>query len=274
MNELESIANSPLRRRAFLARMGAAGLGVAAASLLSGCGGGALSGTGLSGGGGATGTPFPVQSLPGGNNNLKVLNFALTLEFLEADLYRQALNRASGLALTTPLSSTPSSYALKVGSGSVNNPNAFLYLTQFAYSEAAHRDFLITVLKSLGSPAVSANAKGYAFPGGDPGATLSAIITNLLPLEETGVRAYLGAVPYITDYQVIGPTAGGIFSTEARHSAVFNDLIGHDPGPTPGQVPGDLAVDPNPPVTVAANTFERYLAPNTVLSIASQFIVH
>ena len=40
--------------------------------------------------------PANFPGVPGQNENLVVLNFALTLETLEADLYRQALNVAAG----------------------------------------------------------------------------------------------------------------------------------------------------------------------------------
>jgi len=275
-NNLEEIMRSPMKRRAFLTRMGSAGLGVAAAAvlggpLLAGCSGGS---SGSGGGGGIPGfggDPFSALGIPGSNINLKVLNFALTLERLEADLYRQALGRAAGFAdyLTRPLAADPNSYTLAIPAGGVDPNDGFLFLKQFTYAEAAHRDFLITV---LGGEAVA--AKTYRFKGtnNDPGASLSAILNNILPLEETGVRAYLGAVPYITDYNVVGPAAGGIFSTEARHSAVINDALGKAVGPTPGQVPGDKAVDTNIPggVAVLPNSFERYLEPAQVIQAATQ----
>jgi len=276
MNNLDEIMRSPMKRRAFLTRMGSAGLGAAAVAalgsplILAGCGGSNSSGSGSNNGGN---DPFKALGLPGANVNQRVLNFALTLEILEADLYRQALGRAAGFAdyKTRPLAANPNAYSLAIPAGSVQPADGFRFLKQFTYAEAAHRDFLMMV---LGGAAVKANPKGYSFKAsnGDPGSNLSAILTNILPLEETGVRAYLGAVPYITDFQVVGPAAGGIFSTEARHSAVINDALGNDPGPTPNQVPGDKAVDTNPPsgVTILPNSFERYLEPAQVIQAATQ----
>jgi hypothetical protein len=136
--------------------------------------------------------------------------------------------------------------------------DAFLFLKQFAYAEAAHRDFLRTAIRGFGGTPQPPAARGYRFPNG-PGNDLRTIIANLYPLEETGVRAYLGAVPFLTDLG-LAQTAGTIFSTEARHSAIFADILGRDPGPLP--MPGDQKVTDNYP---SPNTFEYFLAPRTVL---------
>jgi hypothetical protein len=216
--------------------------------------------------GGPTDGATQFAAIPGRNQNEKVLNFALTLEILEADLYRQALNLASGLALDTPLSSTPSTYTQKVGGGGLNATGSslgYLYLKEFAYVEAAHRDFLKAAISSGGGTPVSPNPGGYMF-GGPVEPNMVSILSNILPLEETGVRAYLGALPYLTDL-TLAMTAGGIFSTEARHSAIISYNLDIDPGPT--RMPGDLTVVPNPPAT---NTFEYYLKPLTVIQIASK----
>ena len=167
MYDLDVLRRSENDRRAFLTRMGAAGLGAAAVALLSGCGGD----SGTTNGGNSTPdlnttraafsfTPSggALTTVPGSSQNVIVLNYALSLEFLEADLYRQALNAASGRPLNTaldgttptstqasPLSSTPptgnnlGSYALAVSPGAVASTfqqAAFLYLVQFAYVEA------------------------------------------------------------------------------------------------------------------------------------------
>ena len=85
-----------------------------------------------------------------------------------------------------------------------------------------------------------------------------------MPLEETGVRAYLGAVPYVTDYQKQGgvaQTAVSIYSTEARHSSAINYILGKDPGPS--FMVGDNRVTPTYP---HENTFEYFLTPAQVFA--------
>lgn len=291
VNEFEEMMKSPLQRRAFLGRMSSAGLGVAATSLvggtlLAGCNGDNDSGgptpnpTGTPGGTpGPTGTPngggLDPQNFPGivGDDiNEVVLNFALALEILEADLYRQALNVASGKPITAPLSSDQNSYRLAISPGSLSPSSgqaaadAFLFLKQFTFVEVAHRDFLRTAIRSLGGTPQPANPGGYKFPNG-PGNDLKTILANIIPLEETGVRAYLGAAPFLTDLGLI-QTAATIFSTEARHSAVINDALGRDPGPTP--MPGDEKVTPNYP---SPNTFEYFLPPRVVLQRVAVYFV-
>ena len=102
MVESPDFLRDPVNRRAFLARMSAAGLGVAATALLAGCGGSnSSSGPSSPGGGPGPGLttfadPKNFPGIPGQSEDVVVLNYALTLETLEADLYRQALNVAAG----------------------------------------------------------------------------------------------------------------------------------------------------------------------------------
>ena len=267
--ELEAIKSSPSGRRAFLQRMGAAGLGVAAISMLNGCGGGGSGplNPGGGGGGGMTGK-FPLTSLLGQdlgpNDNVRVLNFALTLEHLEADLYRQALNLASGFDLDDnngKLRSNPSAYTQQVPNGALSAGFAaagFKYLRQFAYVEDAHRDFL---RMNLGQAAVKENPQGYKLinpgTGNPPDANLESILQAIYPLEEEGVRAYLGAGPFLTSLALL-TTAVAIYSTEARHSASLAYILGKPTGPV--MMPGDQRVQ----TFGSENTFEYFLPPTKV----------
>jgi hypothetical protein len=219
--------------------------------------------------GGPTDGATQFAAIPGSSINEKVLNFALTLEILEADLYRQALNLASGLPRDYALNVNPKVYTQKIGGGGLNaqmTPIAYLYLKQFSYVEGSHRDFLRSAITAMGMTPVAPNPGGYYFPTPlEP--NLKQILTQILPLEETGVRAYLGALPYLTDLG-LAQTAGTIYSTEARHSAVVSFTLGIDPGPA--KKPGDLDVVPNPP---ANNTFEYYIPPSAAVAAASKFFV-
>jgi hypothetical protein len=247
--------------------MAAAGLGLAATRLLAGDGltppprpnTGPDSGPGV-----PSDAAEQFAGIPGADVNTQILNFALTLEILEADLYRQALNLASGKALDAPLDADPGSYSRKVGGGGLKNSarnEGFRYLRDFAYVEAAHRDFLRA---ALGDAAVSPNPGGYKFPA-VPEANIKSILAGILPLEETGVRAYLGALPYFTDLN-LAQTAGTIYSTEARHSAVIAYALNIDPGPR--LMEGDIRVTAAQP---SENTFEYLLEPKTVIQVAGQF---
>lgn len=291
MKTIDQIKNNPVNRRAFLQRMGAAGLGVAAIALLDGCGGGGNNpfsgdnGGGGNNGGGGTGTgSFPVN-LPGRNTNEQVLNFALTLELLEADLYRQALNIAVGLPTTTPLQASPSAYAAPtVAAGGINGAAAFAYLRDFAFVEDAHVEFLQTALS--GAPQVTRNAKGYTFgplaPPANP--TLKDLLTSIYPLEEEGVSAYLGAAPFLTDLGLV-QTAVSIYSTEARHSAAIAYILGLDTGPSQSPANGVGARQkvqlrgttlpyrgPNNE-SDTENVFEYFIPPTTVVQNIAPLIV-
>lgn len=261
----EQMMRDPVTRRAFLARLSAAGLGAVALPLLAGCGGNKTTS------GGYSNAAFP--GIVGRNANEVVLNYALTLELLEADLYRQALNRAAGRTITQALDTTipaagaTNDYKLTLATGGLDTATAttaFLYLVQFAYVEATHRDFLTATLAGFNAPLAQANTKGYEFPNNEPGVDLKTILTNILAIEETGVRAYLGAVPSLTDNSM-AQTATAIYSTEARHSAALAYLLGKDAGPAPS-----TAATTDLSVTGATyphtNTFEYFSQPADVLT--------
>ena len=267
MLDIEKLRQDPTSRRTFLTRMSAAGLGTVAATMLAGCGGGD-SNSNSNNVSATVRSAFP--NVGGSSDNTVVLNYAYSLEILESALYLIALNAASGLPLTTPLNANSGAYSKTVGNGSVSTQLAgpgYLYLVQYAYVEAAHRDFLKTVLGADANPVVPASGN-YKFPNG-PGTDLGTILSNVYPLEETGTRAYLGAVPYLTDNGTL-QVAGTIYSTECRHSAALAYILGLDPGPS-RNIAGVPAGEQEVPggATVAANVFEKLLAPSVVLTAAS-----
>ena len=256
-------------RRTFLTRMAAAGLGTAAAALIAGCGGssnngGSTPGTGL--------TSFADQKnfpgIPGSSENVVVLNYALTLETLEADIYRQVLNIAAGQPLTTPLPADGgASYTQAVGNGALDPtlaPIGFLYLQQYSLVEAAHRDFLRTAIAAAGATPVPANPKGYNI-GLAPGTDLKTLLTLIRTVEETGVTAYLGAAGFLTDANYV-QVASSIYTTEARHSAAINYVLGLDTGPSD-------AVGGAQPAPGAVNEFEYAQSPSAVLAEVKPFFI-
>ncbi len=270
---------SPTNRRTFLARMAAAGLGTAAAALIAGCGGGGSNSGG--GGGNVTGinpgpgvgtTAFADQAnfpgIPGASEDVVVLNYALTLETLEADLYRQALNIAAGKDVNTPLPADGgANYTQAVGNGGLD-PNlaavGFLYLQQYSSVEAAHRDFLRGAISAAGATPVPANPKGYN-AGLAPGTDLLTILKLIRTVEETGVTAYLGAAGFLTNPTYV-QAASSIYTTEARHSAGMNYILGLPTGPT-GDVGGAQ------PAPGAKDEFEYAQTPKAVLAGVRPFFV-
>lgn len=268
-------------RRTFLSRMALGG--VAVAGLISGCGDSGNDLMQVSGQQGNVGnnqpspTPSPTNTpgfpdpvnfpgIPGETLDVAVLNFALTLEFLEADLYRQALNFASGRSLDTPLDPNPNSYTQTIPDGNLGTraDAGFVYLQQYAYVEKAHVDFLLAAIPSFGGTPVGPNPGGYQ---ADLGTNLQTVLTTIRTLEEEGVRAYLGAAGYLSTLPLI-QTAGTIYSTEARHSAALNYVLGLPIGPQ--KMTGDMMVVPNYP---SENTFEYFRTPTQVINDIQPFLV-
>ncbi len=257
-------------RRTFLTRMAAAGLGTAAAALIAGCGGSSSSGGGTTPAGGLNSFADPKNfpGIPGQNENVVVLNYALTLETLEADIYRQVLNIAANQPITAPLPADGgASFTQAVGNGGLDPALAavgFLYLQQYSAVEAAHRDFLRTAITAAGASPVPANPNGYNI-GLGAGTDLKTLLTLIRTVEETGVTAYLGAAGFLTDANLV-QIASSIYSTEARHSAGINYVLGLPTGPS-----GDIAGSAQPVKDVAANEFEYALSPKAVLAAVKPF---
>lgn len=274
MNELEKLRRDPVSRRAFLARAAAAGIGAAALALIEGCGSSdSINQTSIK-------DPNFRQAdgtyIVGRNINEVVLNYVLTFKTMEADLYRQAVNRAAGVSSyrDNSLIIDPAKFQIgsKISTAGLDNPAAaFHYLVQFAYAELTHRDYLRLMLVALNAPLANGNQRGYTFPASganalnDPGPDLKTILTNVLKVEETGVRGLLGALPFMKTSLGMQDVAA-INSTEARHAAALSYSIGLPAGPAPGRSGSlDQLVTGSTPYP-HPNTFEYYLVPNTVMT--------
>jgi Ferritin-like domain len=149
-------------------------------------------------------TPFVSQALAASESgDVDILNFALTLEYLESDFYNV---KGKAVALT----GTAKSYA-----------------KLFGEEEADHVTALTAAIKSLGGKPVA--KPSFAFP-----VTSQASFLKLASvLENTGVGAYNGAGPSLKSKQVLA-SAGSIVQIEARHAAAIDLLIGKSPTPTEG----------------------------------------
>jgi rubrerythrin len=135
-----------------------------------------------------------------------VLNFALTLEYLEAEFYKQAVASAA------------------VGTASAADKAA---LTLIRDHEIAHVAFLRAAIMPIGTP-VSFTANDFDFSGGNgsgtgPFATAFVNYDLLLAVaqvfEDTGVRAYKGQAANLMSNNDVLTAALRIHSVEARHAA-------------------------------------------------------
>ena len=285
------------KRRAFLQRMGVAGMGVAAVSLLSGCNdddddngapspGSTATPSGTANGtatpnGTATATAQPTATarpgidqrnfpgIIGQNINQVVFNFVLAHEYGEVDLYRQALNIASGLPIRTPLQ-VSRSYALRIPAGGLNEASGqaaadgFLFLRSQAFVELSHQEYLIALVRQLGGTPQPPNPGGYRFVGGPP-STLRGALSAILAVEENGQRGALGASPFLTTLELIA-IGGQLLSIESRHQAALQHTLGLNPGPR--RNPQDLLVTPNYP---SPDTFEYYRTPPSAIAIDAPY---
>ncbi len=152
-----------------------------------------------------------------GTGDIQVLNFALILEDLEADLYAQALLRLTTGGTDPQASSSVGTIAgLGLSADMSVNPDV-AYIAKFSSVEAAHRDFL---KGALGAMAVTTIAPAkYDF--GIQTMGRADVLDLVLEAEATGVQAYLGAIPSFTAKSPYLPTAAAIQGTEARHTSIL-----------------------------------------------------
>jgi hypothetical protein len=148
--------------------------------------------------------PFVSQALAEtGGGDVEILNFALTLEYLEADFYT-VKGRQVGLS-----------------------GQAKAYARQFGAEEEAHVSALTAAVTQLGGKPVAKPT--FVFPATDEHSFLALASV----LENTGVGAYNGAAPSLQSKQVLA-SAGSIVQIEARHAASIDLLIGSTPTPNQG----------------------------------------
>jgi hypothetical protein len=133
----------------------------------------------------------------------EILNFALTLEYLESDFYT-VKGKQVGLK------------------GSARS-----YASLFGEEENEHVKALSGTIKELGGKPTAKPT--FVFPVSDEKSFLALASV----LENTGVGAYNGAAPSLKSKQVLG-AAGSIVQVEARHAAAIDLLIGKSPTPNQG----------------------------------------
>lgn len=212
MNKLETSSKSAVSRRTFLAGAGS----VAAAAAVVGC---------------ADTGSVPIPQPTSGYSDADILNFALNLEYLEAEFYLRAAT-GSGLSATDAGS----------GAGTVTGPSAAItgltalqseYLNELAQTELTHVRLLRSALgaAAVARPAIdltnSFNALASAAGVGssfNAFASFSNFLVGASTFEDVGVTAYTGAAPFLSSSSNL-TTAAGLQATEAYHAAELRTLI-------------------------------------------------
>jgi hypothetical protein len=134
-------------------------------------------------------TPYVSSALAAtASSDVDILNFALTLEYLETDFYQ---SKAKQVGLTGA---------------------AKKYASSFGDEEAAHVAALTKAIKASGGKPVKKPT--FVFPVTNQ----SGFLKLAYVLENTGVGAYNGAGPMLQSKALLA-AAGEIVQTEARHAA-------------------------------------------------------
>ncbi len=188
---LRRIARDPVSRRRFFAVTGGT---TAAGALLAACGDDDEESSS------ASSTTTSETASMFGDGDLGIVNYALTLEYLEAAFYDEVAK-----------------------SGLFKGPELAL-IKQIGEAEQQHVDALTATSKQLGGP-VAKEPKAQ-FPLDDAKSVLDLAAT----VENLGAAAYLGQAANIEDPEILA-AALSIHSVEGRHAAVLNVLTGAEPTP-------------------------------------------
>ncbi len=178
--------------------------------------------------------------------DVDILNYALTLEYLEATFYTQALG-GSG---TTGVPASPATFnrgaitgsGIFAGFGGRIRSNAFDYLSDIREHEITHVEFL------RGQLGAALAVGPCTFDFSMALASVESFVETAQVLENTGVMAYDGAIRYVDAGDVLQAGAQ-IATVEARHAAYLNLIRGESPFPFPfdqGKKPSEIFTAASP----------------------------
>lgn len=188
MAETKQPANHVSRRKLLAVGGGSTAL----AAFLAACGSGNSSTTGSSAMGGSKGGSETAEF---GKGDLGILNYALTLEYLETAFYKDVVK--SGLFKGSDLAT----------------------IRKFGSEEAEHVAALTAAVKSLGGTPAPEPKTEFPLKSAKSVLELAGTVENL------GAAAYLGQAANIKSPEVLA-SALAIHSVEGRHAAALNTLLG------------------------------------------------
>jgi rubrerythrin len=206
---LQALVESPLSRRDFAKKMGLTTAGVVGASVL----GSTVLGGALKAHAQDSSTVATSSTI----TDADILNFALNLEYLEAEFYTVAVtgkNLVESGILTSADETGPTTGGAAVNFGS--SPQVKMIAQQILNDEQNHVKFLRSALGSAAvkKPTINLNATGSGF------GSYQQFLELARDFEDTGVSAYGGAAPMIKNATYLA-AAARIALTEAEHSGVI-----------------------------------------------------
>jgi Ferritin-like domain len=206
---VERLARDDLERKKFLKmagrRMGAGAAATGLAAFIAACGSSSSSSSSSASSSSASpaaasgGAIISSSSSSAGSGDLGIVNYALTLEYLESQFYAKVIK--SGLFHGAHLS----------------------VLKRFGAEEDQHVVALHKVASSLGTPAAEPTGK-FPLHSASSVTMLAATVENL------GAAAYLGQAANIKSREILA-AALAIHTVEARHAATLNTLLKKSPTP-------------------------------------------
>ncbi len=194
---LEELARDPSSRKRFLKLMGGGGGAASALSIFLAACGGSDNGAAT---GGVAGTSTAAGSTGMTGGDADIVNYALTLEYVEADFYEKV-----------------------VASGLFSGAQLELIKTIGEHEQTHVATLEQTVGKLGGTPAQKPKTK---FPLEDA----ESVLTLAATVENIGAAAYLGQADKIESDEILA-AALSIHSVEARHASALNTLVGKNPTP-------------------------------------------
>ena len=186
---LDELAQNASSRKRFLSMVGGAGAAGALAMFMAACGDDDDEES--------AGTAGQKRE-KGVGRDLEIVNYALTLEYLEADFYADVIK-----------------------AGVVTDKAVAEAAKAIGANEQEHVDALLATARKLGTPAAKPKTDFQAvIDGGE-----KMVLETAASVENLGAAAYLGQAGRIESREILA-AALAIHTVEARHAAALNKVVG------------------------------------------------